>query len=62
MLFASGQTAFPSAVTKTVSIKLTAKALKLLKHSGAIKLTTKGTFTPKGATAVIATKTFQLKG
>jgi DNA-binding beta-propeller fold protein YncE len=62
VLFASGQTVFPSAVTKTVSIKLTAKALKLLKHSGTIKLTVKGTFTPKGATAVSATKTFQLKG
>jgi hypothetical protein len=45
-----------------VSIKLTTKALKLLAHSGTIRLTAKGTFTPKGGTAVSATKTFQLKG
>src|ERR1700760_1262729 len=62
VLFASGQAVFPSAVAKTVSIKLTTKALKLLGHRGTIKLTAKGTFTPKGATAVSATKTFQLKG
>jgi DNA-binding beta-propeller fold protein YncE len=62
VLFASGQTVFPSAVAKTVSIKLTAKALKLLEHSGTIKLTARGTFTPKGGTAVSATKAFQLKG
>jgi DNA-binding beta-propeller fold protein YncE len=62
VLFASGQAVFPSAVAKTVSIKLTTNALRLLKHSGTIKLTAKGTFTPKGGTAVSATKTFQLKG
>lgn len=61
-MFASGQAVFPSAVTKTVSVKLTTKALKLLGRSGTIKLTAKGTFTPKGGTAVSATKTFQLKG
>jgi DNA-binding beta-propeller fold protein YncE len=62
VLFASGQAVFPSAVTKTVTIKLTAKALRLLGRRGTIKLTAKGTFTPNGAKAVSATKTFQLKG
>jgi DNA-binding beta-propeller fold protein YncE len=62
VLFASGQAVFPSAVAKTVSIKLTTKALKLLGHRSTIKLTAKGTFTPKGGTAVSATKAFQLKG
>jgi hypothetical protein len=38
------------------------RRFKLLKHSGTVELTAKGTFTPKGATAGSATKTFQLKG
>ena len=62
VLFASGQTVFPSAATRAVTIKLTAKALKLLGHRSRIKLTVRGTFTPKGGSAVSATKAFQLSG
>ncbi len=62
VLFASGQAVFPSSTAKTISIKLTTKAVKMLKHRSSIKLTAKGAFTPRGGTAVSATKTFGLKG
>jgi DNA-binding beta-propeller fold protein YncE len=60
VLFAAGQAVFGAPAMKTITIKLTAKALKLLEHRGSIKLTARGTFTPKGGAAVNATKAFRL--
>jgi len=62
VLFAVGQVAFAGQLTKTLQVKLTAKALSLLKHRAAVALTAKGMFTPTGGTSVSATKAFQLKG
>jgi len=62
VLFAVGQAAFAGPSTKTLTIKFTAKALRMLKHRSAIQLTAKGTFTPRGGKTVTASKAFQLKG
>jgi DNA-binding beta-propeller fold protein YncE len=62
VLFAAGQATFTGPSSKPLTIKLTSKALSLLKHRGSIQLTAKGTFVPKGGAAVSAEKAFGLKG
>ncbi len=61
MLVASGRASFSAAGTGKLKVNLTAAGKRLLKNAKTLKLTAKGMFTPSGATAVTATKTFVLK-
>jgi hypothetical protein len=61
VLVASGGLSFPARVSKTLTIKLTARGKRLLRHASAVKLTAKGVFTPAGGTPVAATNSFALK-
>jgi|GEM_PF-4222282 len=61
VLFATGQASFTAAATKAITIKLTGKALALLKHKSSLKLTAKGSIKQPGAAAITAIKTFTLK-
>jgi hypothetical protein len=61
VLVATGRLRFSAAGTKTLELKLTAAGKALLKHSKRVKLTAKGTFTPRGKAPVSATKVFTLK-
>ena len=60
MLLADGRATFFRAGTLKLKIKLTAKGKGLLRHAKRLKLTAKGTFTPTGKHAIVATKTFTL--
>lgn len=61
VLVASGHASFSAAGTGKLKVNLTAAGKRLLKKARSLKLTAKGTFTPTGDTAIIATKTFVLK-
>ena len=61
VLFAAGKLSFNAPGTKKITIKLTGKGQKLLKHRKSIKLTAKGSFTPTGKAAVTARKSLTLK-
>jgi alpha-tubulin suppressor-like RCC1 family protein len=61
VLFAAGKLSFKAPGTKKITIKLTGKGQKLLKHRNSIKLTAKGSFTPTGKAAVTAKKGLTLK-
>lgn len=61
VLVARGHSAFLTAGTKTLKVKLTAAGKRLLKHAQHLKLTAKGAFTPTGKAAVTAKKRFTLK-
>jgi alpha-tubulin suppressor-like RCC1 family protein len=61
VLFAAGKLSFKVPGTKKITIKLTGKGQKLLKHRNSIKLTAKGSFTPTGKAAVTARKGLTLK-
>ncbi len=61
LLVASGRASFSAAGTGKLKVNLTAAGKRLLKKAGSLKLTAKGMFTPSGAAAVTATKTFVLK-
>jgi hypothetical protein len=60
VLIASGNARFGKLGPVTITIKLTPKGKKLLKEHRKLKLTAKGTYTPAGANAVSATKSFVL--
>ena len=60
VLLADGRATFFRAGTLKLKIKLTAKGKGLLRHAKRLKLTAKGTFTPTGKHAIVATKTFTL--
>jgi DNA-binding beta-propeller fold protein YncE len=60
VVVAVGKATFSHARTLKLTIKLTASGKRLLKHSRRLKLTAKGTFTPTGKQAVVATKKFML--
>jgi alpha-tubulin suppressor-like RCC1 family protein len=61
VLFASGSLNFKAPETKKITVKLSAKGQKLLKHRASIKLTAKGSFTPPGRAAVTTRKPLTLK-
>ena len=61
VLMARGRAMFDSATGATIRLKLTAAGRRLLKHSKRITVTAKATFTPAGAAAVTATRTFKLR-
>jgi hypothetical protein len=60
VLVASGSASFTSAATTTLTLHLTAPGRQLLQHAKRIRLTATCAFTPKGAAAVTATRTFVL--
>jgi hypothetical protein len=60
VLIASGQRTFSAPGRTKITLKLTTKGIKLLKHARRIRLTAKGTFTRRGTRPVIATKSFTL--
>lgn len=61
VLFAEGKRSFAAPGTLPITVKLTAKGKKLIKHASSLKLTAKGSFTPVGARTITATKSFSLK-
>jgi hypothetical protein len=61
VLVAVGRATFKTAGTVGVAIRLTAQGRKLLGHAKKLALEAKGTFRPKGAASVSASKTFVLK-
>lgn len=61
ILFASGSLNFKAPETKKITVRLSAKGQKLLKHRSSLKLTAKGSFTPPGKAAVTAKKPLTLK-
>jgi lysophospholipase L1-like esterase len=60
LLVATGKSTFPNAGTSRLKIKLTPAGRQLLTHSDSMKLTARGSFTPTGKHAIVATKTFTL--
>lgn len=61
VLFASGHATFGVSGSKPITIALSAKGLRMLKHRAGIALSAKGTFTVPGSTPVVAVKAFKLK-
>jgi alpha-tubulin suppressor-like RCC1 family protein len=61
VLFASGRLSFSAPATKKLTIKLTGKGLKLLRHRKSIKLAARGSFTPPHQTPIVAVKSIKLK-
>jgi hypothetical protein len=60
VLVATVNATFSQAGTQKLTITLTANGKQLLKHAKRLKLTAKGTFTPAGKSAIVATKNFTL--
>jgi hypothetical protein len=60
-LVAAGQARFTAAGRLLVGVSLTASGKQLLRHARKLHLEIKGTFTPKGESAVSASKSFTLK-
>lgn len=60
VLVAAGRRTFVAAGAHSITVKLTAKGMLLVKHATRIRLTARGTFTPPGGRAVIASKSFSL--
>jgi YVTN family beta-propeller protein len=61
ILVASGKATFPASASKTVTLKLTSRGRRLLKHAKSLKLTARGTFSPPGQQPVTALTPFTLK-
>jgi hypothetical protein len=61
VLVATGSASFSTAGTRAMTIRLTAKGKRLLAHARSIRLTAKGSFTPRGKTAITAAKTFTVR-
>ena len=61
VLFASGRLSFSAPGTKKLTIKLTGKGLKLLRHRKSIKLAARGSFTPPHQNSIVATTSIKLK-
>jgi len=60
VLIATGQASIDNQSATRINIKLTHKGKQLIKHAKHLKLTLKGSFTPTGDTAVLATRTVRL--
>jgi hypothetical protein len=60
VLVATAHRFFAAAATAKITIKLTTSGEQLLRQVRRLRLTAKGTFTPTGKHAVLATKTFAL--
>ncbi|HEX3910737.1 MAG TPA: hypothetical protein VHW67_08560 [Solirubrobacteraceae bacterium] len=60
VLVAAGKVYFKAAGKAGVDVRLTRAGKKLLRRSKRVQLTAKGTFTPNGAGAVVATRAFTL--
>ena len=60
VLIADGRATFSRAGTLRLKIELTSNGKRLLRHPKRLKLTAKGTFTPTGKHAIVATKKFTL--
>ena len=61
VLVASGRISFSGSGSGKLKIRLTKSGKRLLKHARRLKLTGRGSFTPSGASAVVAKKTFSVK-
>jgi hypothetical protein len=61
ILIASGQALFRSAGTQAIVMKLTGAGKRLLEHAKRVRLTAKGTFTPRRGAFISATRTFVLR-
>jgi hypothetical protein len=61
VLVATGKASFSKASLVKLTIKLTQSGKQMLKRAKSLKLTSKGTYTPAGKAAVVATKTITLK-
>jgi hypothetical protein len=61
ILVASGKLAFSGAGKGGIKLKLTAVGERLLRHAKRLKLTAKGTFTPRGGAAVSVAKKFVVR-
>jgi hypothetical protein len=60
VLVAAGRGSSSKAGRVKLTIKLTGSGRQMLKHTNRLKLTSEGTFTPTGKTAIIASKTITL--
>ncbi len=60
VLLAAGKVSFASAGTRVITLRLSALGRRLLRHHKRIKLTARGSFTPRGKRAIIASKSFKL--
>ncbi len=61
LLVASGRTAFSSARSAAIKVKLTSAGMRLLKTVDSLRLTARGTFISSGNPTVNATKVFVLR-
>ena len=61
VLVATASARFTTASTRKVTIKLTSKGKRLLKHNRQLKLVAEATFTPPSASAIVVTRPFVLK-
>jgi len=60
VLFASARVSFPTAGTRRVTLKLTTKGRRLLRHRRSLPITAAGSFAPRNGNAVTATQRFAL--
>ena len=60
-MVASGRTAFRSAGTKLIHLRLTTAGKHLLERATDLRLIAEGTFTPSGGKPVSVTKAFVVK-
>jgi hypothetical protein len=60
VLVAAGKVYFKAAGKAGIDVRLTGAGKRLLERSKRLKLTAKGTFTPNGAGAVVATRAFTI--
>ena len=60
VLFAAGRTAFRTAGTKTIALRLTGRGRRALRRHRRIALTARGSFTPSGQHPITATKGFSI--
>jgi hypothetical protein len=61
VLVARGRLSFSAAATRPIAIRLTMAGAQLLKHARQLALTASGSFAPRGAAAVTATRAFVLR-
>jgi plastocyanin len=61
LLVAAGKLSFAAKGTARMKLKLTVVGTHLLRHSKQLKVTAKGTFTPRGSSPITATRAFLLK-
>jgi hypothetical protein len=60
VLLAAGKVSFASAGTRLITLRLSALGRRLLRHRKSIRLTARGSFTPRGKRAISAGKSFRL--